>query len=569
MGEQEVHEIAKTFCEKTTAHGLSQLVNSHSRYTRFFWKLIVSVATVGMSVQLFSTISIYLKYPYNLSTSMEEHFPIFPQVTICNLDSLSIMQKGNLDLHSKRELDNYYRMVKRIISGVRYQNDSLHLLNQLLSSAGHVANLPANLTRLLGHQNEDFIISCQFQGMECGSANFTRFLSAHHINCYTFTPDHKTFVTGTGPQIGLSLILYIENPSSMDTRSYTLDYNTDNAVGIHLLVQALGTMPLPATSGMDIPPGYSSSIALTMKRSKRLSQPYSHCTKDWFSHGSKYYRYSQGACLENCIQNIFIQNCSCKVSAFTDVVWEEYPYCLSLNGSNSDHILRQSNCELNTKAQIFNEYDSLSRYKACGCYPACDELRYNSKSSMSYWPQDAQVISFVQLYIACNEHQTHSHANTNLNNRVIRNATQRLCQMEKVILDMTSTQQDGTMSSGSTTSTDTPQGRSGQDSELPSDFLFERKDNILTSQEITNLSAWVHQNFIRVNIYFQYLEVKVNEQQPSYGGSDLLCNIGGTMGLWIGVSLITLTEFITFLVTLCHTVCKKTNVQTMVHKFNS
>ena len=54
-------------------------------------------------------------------------------------------------------------------------------------------------------------------------------------------------------------------------------------------------------------------------------------------------------------------------------------------------------------------------------------------------------------------------------------------------------------------------------------------------------------NFLRVNVYLQSIELESSHQQVSYDAASLFSDVGGTMGLYAGVSIITLIELIVFL----------------------
>ena len=54
----------------------------------------------------------------------------------------------------------------------------------------------------------------------------------------------------------------------------------------------------------------------------------------------------------------------------------------------------------------------------------------------------------------------------------------------------------------------------------------------------------VQNSFIRLNVYFKSSESVVRSEAPSYDSSILLSDIGGTFGLWAGMSMLTLFEFI-------------------------
>ena len=67
----------------------------------------------------------------------------------------------------------------------------------------------------------------------------------------------------------------------------------------------------------------------------------------------------------------------------------------------------------------------------------------------------------------------------------------------------------------------------------------------------------MYSNLARVNVYFETLNVLERVQVPSVSVWDMFASVGGTMGLWVGVSICTVIEFVFLLVNLCLIACKK------------
>ena len=51
----------------------------------------------------------------------------------------------------------------------------------------------------------------------------------------------------------------------------------------------------------------------------------------------------------------------------------------------------------------------------------------------------------------------------------------------------------------------------------------------------------------RLNVYFRDVVVLERKQYPRTGLADLFSNIGGLLGLWAGLSLMTLVEIVFFI----------------------
>ncbi|XP_033101246.1 acid-sensing ion channel 1C-like [Anneissia japonica] len=55
---------------------------------------------------------------------------------------------------------------------------------------------------------------------------------------------------------------------------------------------------------------------------------------------------------------------------------------------------------------------------------------------------------------------------------------------------------------------------------------------------------YIKKNFVKLNIYYENLQYDYIEQVPTYTFLSLISNVGGHLGLWIGMSALTLLEFL-------------------------
>ena len=78
------------FCETTSAHGFSQLRNANGQTTKFiFWHFIICVAFGFLTFHLYTLIDKYLAYNYDETTTLVFESPVFPDVTLCNMDAIN------------------------------------------------------------------------------------------------------------------------------------------------------------------------------------------------------------------------------------------------------------------------------------------------------------------------------------------------------------------------------------------------------------------------------------------------------------------------------------------------
>ena len=81
-------------------------------------------------------------------------------------------------------------------------------------------------------------------------------------------------------------------------------------------------------------------------------------------------------------------------------------------------------------------------------------------------------------------------------------------------------------------------------------------ENENSSAEDSNYD-FINYNFARLNVYLRDLESLHTEQQVAYPLSNLFSDIGGSLGLWVGLSLLTLVELLQLLVRMSLVICGK------------
>ncbi|XP_077982543.1 uncharacterized protein LOC144437474 [Glandiceps talaboti] len=60
--------------------------------------------------------------------------------------------------------------------------------------------------------------------------------------------------------------------------------------------------------------------------------------------------------------------------------------------------------------------------------------------------------------------------------------------------------------------------------------------------------SYMKDNLAKVTIYFEDLKVESIEQQPGYHSFNLVCDIGGSLGLFFGASMVTFLEILDFFI---------------------
>ncbi|XP_070574792.1 acid-sensing ion channel 1A-like [Ptychodera flava] len=84
-------------------------------------------------------------------------------------------------------------------------------------------------------------------------------------------------------------------------------------------------------------------------------------------------------------------------------------------------------------------------------------------------------------------------------------------------------------------------------SELKS-FRDNKTDEFVNEGPGDICKAYMQENFSKVTVYFEDLNVNSIIQQPGYHSFNLICDIGGSLGLFFGASIVTFVEIIDFFI---------------------
>ena len=106
-------------------------------------------------------------YFYETSTrisTVSDAFPVFPAISLCNLNILNLNFILNLT-NNTNDLPDIYAM-------------------RLLFAT--YENITKEQRRAYGFQIEDMLYECSFNGFRCSSTDFIYFYHHYYGNCYTF-----------------------------------------------------------------------------------------------------------------------------------------------------------------------------------------------------------------------------------------------------------------------------------------------------------------------------------------------------------------------------------------------
>ncbi len=556
----------REFFNTSPMHGLGSISRSSSAVGRFFWSVVCCAAVVMFIVM--TTLNILQFYSYQTTMNLEEVPNGFvpPYVSFCNHRHLSLaaLQKFINLLHENQTtvealaaVDAELRQFVQVQTLLDHWSTHVEENEYLLARETLFVQLSLATINRIGVMSEDFVISCRKGAKKCNltKSSFIDYSHPFFFKCYIYDPlegaplnssvhegikDGHTFVFLSG-----SSMLHEDAYHHIPGFSNTLR-QTGGTDGVRVLVHPRGALPDPLNEGVDAPTGTSVVLGITSKEIKRMKLPYGNCTSTFtecgklvkvYSKGNKTFeenfrwlddwgnplKYSTTECKEICQQRHTMERCGCQDLRLPAGLWpwNHNATCLFLDfyRRNMDlnscyvHLQDEKSVNLNLTEGCKHVIDDLLADAACvarltktssewdtdcDCPPACDETQYEVSYSLSRWPA-----SGPQLYFAYKDI---------VQDTVIPRLEQH-----------------------------------NNSEELQFSTYFRDESNI----------EKVMADFVKVTFYYDSPSVTRMSQIQKYSFVDILSNAGGLMGMWLGISIISLFEFGSFVLSMAVFGCRK------------
>ncbi|XP_060066508.1 acid-sensing ion channel 1-like [Ylistrum balloti] len=539
MQSMTIHERFEIFMNETSFTALTRIHKANSIIKRVIWFVVLVAMLAWLSIQCFWLFEKYFKYPVDVKIELVSSTKMdFPSVTICNRNPLrnsmiaySPFRTMQDDFLKVKQDDSLYEMAYDMMFKPGQQNstpstgttlwpstpqnsvpsnsvpsssttgttpssttesmldrmkendfnvwealsdpttaDSFYNtkssdITNTLAYSGFAATIDENELEDYGHQIEDLLMSCTFQGYPCSTKNFTYVHNSKYGNCFTFNhhKNNQTTISSSypGPLMGLVMEFNIEQSEYVESLA--------PEAGVRVLVHQRGTFPVPDDDGFYIAPGFVTSVGIHEVRITRLPPPHASCAEQAVK--TDYYQekygtlYTKQPCLKSCYQDNIMQMCNCAVAYYL------IPEGASVCDVSNDTIT----FDVTLHCRYLIPGDCLvEATKNCGgcsnlCPDPCSERKYQPYVSMASWPSDAYSNS--------------------LDHRLMRSST---------------------------------------------DFM-----------EQSHLSSRSN-NVAKMEIFFKEMIYENIEQQKGYESQNLISDVGGQLGLWLGLSAITIGELVEF-----------------------
>ncbi|KAK2154562.1 hypothetical protein LSH36_265g03022 [Paralvinella palmiformis] len=513
-----VKEVLDIFANHTTMHGLPKVIHAKSTLSRIFWSIVCIAAGAMFCMQMSEVLRRYFSYPKKVTVEVVPTPVPFPAISLCNMRNLDFYTLNTLNRKfiadpyptshlndSNPFIRSYMLLVARYgAMWYEYQDVYPHVFQEVFSRTTFSSNINESIISEAAVLLDEFIVNCYHAGNSCNrSRDFDKFFDPYYFNCFTYTSpsyrdENQEYSLSEGIENGWSSIVLTGSgmlDSNSEVRILPGLHESKSAVaaseGVRVVIHPPGTQPFPFTEGYDVPPGFSASFGIRPRLNIRIGQPYGNCSNaNPFKGAAPKYRGL--SCQKMCLQQYVISRCNC-FDVTLPSLWEmKVPPCRRsdiIPDECMDHVTQgcldilmklYDNIQCSRKARnIVNRNTTL--VSQCSCFPPCEEIMYDVSYSLAKWPASGYEgdAAFHEVFY-------------------IENFTERFI--------------------------DTP------------------KYNIVTAYFIDANRETTMRDFARLNVYIADSNVIKTQETPEYGSNQLVSDIGGQLGLWVGISVITLTE---------------------------
>ena len=619
-----VHKVLENFANRTTMHGVPRIIHAESLHARIFWS-IICIAAFGMFLwQCAILLNRYYSFPKKVNVEIIQRPVQFPSVTICNADHLNLIM---VDLLEKITSENHTELkeIKKLTDPVqirfrdayqKFWTESTNFFMSLTSvqheeidksmlhtysRLGLTDNLGADLASEAGVKLEDFIFNCAFMGKACNiSEVFHEYFHSYYYNCFTFDPkiilqNRTSRLQGIG--YGFSVMLFTASAGQMSGSSgdgrtiipglQEADSALSTGRGARIVIHPQDTEPHPTAEGYDIPPGFSATIGIKARENVRINHPHGNCTKE--SNVTGEYKYTLFGCQYDCLQRKIMEECGCVDNSLPNPVddWG-LPFCYKIPDLPSECVFSNSTMGFGGGGEDFEYMD----YSDPSMYPK-GEMEQQGGGTDAHYEEGSGSPHTDPSYNPHSDPSMYGHGEM-MNNtggmlpslppqclKIAREWLNRTkCRGEvfdmMAINDPASIDRCGCYPSCN----DITYSGSYSISLLPEQSeehnwfyahikrflgtlgptkskLIERKYRKVFQENLPSYIA-------RVNVHIADSNVIKTSESPDYESFRLISDIGGQLGLWIGISVMTLFEVVQLVADVVHFISKPKK-QTVYH----
>ncbi len=515
----------------------------------------------------------------NYTESESEMATILANLSKPQYDELKLFEKHYNELHSNMMefLPVYEQLYSR--GGVD------HIL-EAMSRLGLVANMNYDIVSKAGVQKEDFLISCRFMDEACTlSSSFTKIYDPYYFNCFTFNLTQRQRESRVqGIEYGLSLLLYTGSAGQVqikDEGSFAGPVNpgmeeADSALaagkGARVVVHTPETRPYPTAEGYDVPPNFSVTIGVKASKNVRITSPHGKCTSNKLENDPNF-KYTLISCQKDCIQQQIMDVCRCVDSRISiPSKNSQLPYCFQVPQINSSCMSLMHQGYLTTSVHMDDDaqpdsfnYDGMelpipgadgSEFPGGEAYYDGEIAYYDGEDPTANWTEEEKQALAEECRATAEKWHRMMNCRREVYDRMITgdlsamNSCNCYPPCEDIVYDSTyslSTLPDQVEEHKSLQLLVDPfyQNLSPAKKEiLARSFKNDLKceENCENEDREKIVQKGIMRHIARINVHIADGNVIKTSEAPDYELIRLVSDIGGQLGLWIGISVMTLFE---------------------------
>ncbi|KAG8178736.1 hypothetical protein JTE90_027054 [Oedothorax gibbosus] len=482
------YTLCQNFAVQSSAHGLRRAATARSIHTRIFWVTVFMLALICCTFHCSFLVKTFLSYP-RMTITEEIHADeiTFPSITVCNLN---IFKKSYID----RQFEILRQMTQTVPHNLSVTASEIDptafcykSIDEFLyrSKTVDLSDIWMSLTvtkdslQKFGHQEEDLIIHCTYNARNC----YNKTYSIVMVNAY---PSPRYGLCHT-ISINVLPLQNVTTPGLALGLRLTLNIQREEYLnllspeyGARLLVHPPGTYPTLQRGGVVLQPGTKTYVSVRMRKIDRLPWPYGECTHEFEQSPLVSHLRKTG------------QRELLKHRIYT------YEYCQTL--CRDSYLLKQCDCseeitqgnstfcdpcnitQALCRTNFLRKFNRNPRSRECNkfCKPACSDIRYDLTISRSEWPNSQHQYFVLKRWPLLREKFGPMAAEGNYSSQ----------EQESNTVDM----------------------------------------------------KYIRSNFLRVHVFIQEMNYLSVKDVPAYSTSQLFADLGGCLGLYIGVSLLTILE---------------------------
>ena len=513
-------DVIIQFADETTIHGIPRIIKSQNKRKKFIWSIVVTVSLFVFGFYTYDITANYFRYEKKVDLDISRKAVPFPDITICNLLCVSYIHLMNLtdrlmpiwgesaEKLNISDVELFPEPYKKFMEYTIYSKE----LHQKMDRKGLASFIGKEHAMNLALDFSQTVITCTYLNKKC-EINVQDTFDSYFFKCFTlkiFSDGKPLMSHKVGYKNGVKLSLFTGPrpvtqhfpPLGPGLRNFiktyggVIDHNEPEtrSSGFRIVLHERNKTPFPQQEGMTIQTNTAARVGITVNKIERAKRPHGRCSKE-----TEEEDYSEDMCLASCLQQNIKKNCNClDISLPVEDVTDErsLPFCHNLSIVDMS-VCSQTGCTkekdcLNNQTSCVEEVTvahSLDTMN-CFCPPACKELTYVTKVDRIELDDEVGQ-SMAEIFAALDSLPT----------------------LKRMIHSV----------------------------------MPERSLN----PSYISISPILMKYMAFVNLYMSDTKMMTVTESASYTEGELIADLGGMLGLCIGLSVISIVELLELLIQLC------------------